>query len=43
MILNMKGRPISQAPEGECIVTGEVNMEELKSFRDYFIVAKDWD
>lgn len=43
MILNMKGRVVAQASEGECIVTGELDMEELRAFRDYFTVANDWD
>ena len=43
LILNMKGRLVAQAQEGEGIVTGELNMEELKAFREYFVVAKDWD
>lgn len=43
MILNMKGRVVAQAMEGECVVTGEINMEDLVAFREYFRVAKDWD
>lgn len=43
MILNMKGRVVAQATEGECVVTGEINMEDLVAFREYFRVAKDWD
>ncbi|MBQ7533121.1 MAG: nitrilase family protein [Bacteroidales bacterium] len=43
MILNMKGRVVAQASEGECVVNGEINMEELTAFRNYFIVANDWD
>lgn len=43
MILNMKGRLVAQATEGECVVTGEINMEDLVAFREYFRVAKDWD
>lgn len=43
MILNMKGRVVAQAAKGESVVTAELNMEDLLSFRDYFIVAKDWD
>ena len=43
MILNMKGRVVAQAEEGESVVTAELNMEDLQSFRDYFTVAKDWD
>lgn len=43
MILNMKGRVVAQATEGECVVNGEVNMEDLTAFRNYFIVANDWD
>lgn len=43
MILNMKGRVVAQATEGECVVTGEINMEDLTAFRNYFTVAKDWD
>lgn len=43
MILNMKGRVVAQATEGECVVTGEINMEDLMAFREYFRVAKDWD
>ncbi|MBR6091509.1 MAG: nitrilase family protein [Bacteroidales bacterium] len=43
MILNMKGRVVAQATEGECVVTREINMEDLVAFREYFRVAKDWD
>ena len=43
MILNMKGRVVAKAEEGESVVNAELNMEELKAFREYFIVAKDWD
>jgi predicted amidohydrolase len=43
MILNMKGRVVAQATEDECVVTGEINMEDLVAFREYFRVAKDWD
>ena len=43
MILNMKGRVVAQASEGECVVNGEINMEDLTAFRNYFIVANDWD
>ena len=43
MILNMKGRVVAQASEGECVVTGEINMDDLVAFRNYFTVAKDWD
>lgn len=43
MILNMKGRVVAQASEGECVVNGEVNIEDLTAFRNYFIVANDWD
>lgn len=43
MVLNMKGRVVAQASEGESIVTAELNYEDLKAFREYFIVAKDWD
>ena len=43
MILNMKGRVVTQASEGECVVTGEINMDDLVAFRNYFTVAKDWD
>lgn len=43
MVLNMKGRVVSKASEGEDVVTAELNYEDLKAFRDYFTVAKDWD
>ena len=43
MALNMKGRVVAKAEEGENVFTAELNMEELKAFRDYFTVAKDWD
>ncbi|MCR5037277.1 MAG: nitrilase family protein [Bacteroidales bacterium] len=43
MILNMKGRVVAQASEGECVVNGEINKEDLTAFRNYFIVANDWD
>ena len=43
MILNMKGRVVTQASEGECVVNGEINMDDLVAFRNYFTVAKDWD
>ena len=42
MVLNMKGGVVAQASEGESVVTAELNMEDLQSFRDYFTVAKDW-
>lgn len=43
MVLNMKGRVVAQAEEGESIVTAELNYEDLKAFREYFRVAADWD
>lgn len=43
MVLNMKGRVVSKASEGKDVVTAELNYEDLKAFRDYFTVAKDWD
>ena len=43
MILNMKGRVVAQAEEGENVFSAELNKEELTAFRDYFTVAKDWD
>ncbi len=42
-ILNAKGRPIVKAGDKEEIITAELNKEDLKSFRDYFVVAHDWD
>ena len=43
MILNMKGRVVAQAGEGENVFSAELNKEDLISFREYFRVAKDWD
>lgn len=43
MVLNMKGRVVAQAEEGESVVTAELNYEDLKAFREYFRVAADWD
>lgn len=43
MILNMKGRIVAKAAEGECVVTAAINMEDLTAFREYFTVANDWD
>ena len=43
MILNMKGRVVAQANEGESIFTAELNKEDLTAFREYFRVSADWD
>lgn len=43
MILNMKGRIVAKAAEGECVVKAAINMEDLTAFREYFTVANDWD
>ena len=43
MVLNMKGRMVAKAEEGENVFSAELNKEELTAFRDYFTVAKDWD
>ena len=42
-VLNMKGRVVAKAEEGENVFSAELNKEELTAFRDYFTVAKDWD
>ena len=43
MILNMKGRVVAQASEGENVFSAELNKEDLTAFREYFRVALDWD
>ena len=43
MILNMKGRVVAQAQPGENVFSAELNKEDLTAFREYFVVAKDWD
>ena len=43
MILNMKGRVVAQAQEGENVFTTELNKEDLTAFREYFRVSADWD
>ena len=43
MALNMKGRVIAQAAEGESVFTAELNKDELTAFREYFRVSADWD
>ena len=43
MALNMKGRAIAKAAEGESVFTAELNKEELTAFREYFRVSADWD
>ena len=43
MVLNMKGRVISKATEGESVFTAVLNKEELEAFRNYFTVSHDWD
>lgn len=43
MILNMKGRVMVQAEEGENVFSAELNKEELTAFREYFRVSADWD
>ena len=43
MILNMKGRVVAKAAEGENVFSAELNMEDLTAFRDYFRVSQDWD
>lgn len=43
MVLNMKGRVIAKADEGESVFTAELNKEELEAFRNYFTVSHDWD
>ena len=43
MVLNMKGRVVAQASEGENVFSAELNKEELTAFREYFRVSADWD
>lgn len=43
MILNMKGRVVAKAEEGENVFTAELNKEDLTAFREYFRVSADWD
>lgn len=43
MALNMKGRAIAKAAEGESVFTAELNKDELTAFREYFRVSADWD
>lgn len=43
MIVNAKGRIEAKATEGECVFTTELKKEDLDAFRNYFMVAKDWD
>ena len=43
MVMNMKGRVVAQASEGENVFSAELNKEELTAFREYFRVSADWD
>ncbi len=43
MVLNVKGRVVEQAQPGENVFTAELSEFELEAFRQYFVVAKDWD
>ena len=43
MVLNVKGRVVEQATAGESVFTAELSEFELEAFRQYFVVAKDWD
>ena len=43
MVLNVKGRVVEQAAPGESVFTAELSEFELEAFRQYFVVAKDWD
>lgn len=43
MVLNVKGRIVEKAEEGESVFTAELSEFELEAFRQYFVVAKDWD
>ena len=43
MILNMKGRVVAKAEDGENVFTAELNKEDLTAFREYFRVSADWD
>lgn len=43
MIANAKGRVEAKAGEGECVFTTQLKKEELDNFRNYFVVAHDWD
>ena len=43
MVLNVKGRVVEQAQPGESVFTAELSEFELEAFRQYFVVAKDWD
>ena len=43
MVLNVKGRVVEQAQEGEGVFTAELSEFELEAFREYFRVSQDWD
>ena len=43
MVLNVKGRIVEKAPEGEGVFTAELSEFELEAFREYFRVSADWD
>lgn len=43
MVLNVKGRVVAQASEGESVFTAELSEFELEAFREYFRVSADWD
>lgn len=43
MIVNMKGRVVAKAEEGDDVFSATLSKEELDAFRGYFVVARDWD
>ncbi len=43
MVLNVKGRIVEKAAEGESVLTAELDEFEMEAFRQYFRVADDWD
>ncbi|MGN0033164.1 MAG: nitrilase-related carbon-nitrogen hydrolase [Candidatus Limimorpha sp.] len=43
LIINMKGRVVAKAEEGEGVFSAILNKDDLDAFRDYFVVARDWD
>ena len=43
MVLNVKGRVIEKAAEGENVFTAVLDEFELEAFRQYFRVSQDWD
>lgn len=42
-VVNGKGRIVAELTDKEDILETEIDMESLKSFRNYFTVHRDWD